>query len=307
MIGAEARTEFGSFGTKKIQAAVNVPLIHDLLALRLVGGYEKSNGYYKNGACYGPVAGFAPSKFDGVSGCLDGKSAGGKDVWQARVKLLFEPSSRIHALFQYEWLRDQSQTVPSVNENYLYKGTTPFLTDLLHTIRQNPSSSDPLDNAAITYKQNGLIKMRNGQRISVDGLYLNADIDFDVGTLTSVSGYRSQRSRIPNSYAGAAPIAADGQPLSFFDATRDDNRKTWQQEVRFASSFSGPFNFVAGGFYQHEKVDFCVAQILGFLDLTGGPLPFGNWNDTPYILCNAQKEPFQGGLHRGHLQIHAGN
>jgi len=44
-----------------------------------------------------------------------------------------------------------------------------------------------------------------------------------------------------------------------------------------------------GGFYQHDSTDFCVSQILGFLDLTNGPLPFGNWNDTPYILCNAQK------------------
>ena len=131
--------------------------------------------------------------------------------------------------------------------------------------------------------------MRDGQRISVDGYYFNADIDFDFGKLTSVTGWRSQRSRIPNSYAGAAPIAPDGQSLSFFDATRDDNRKTFQQELRLATNTGGPFDAVLGGFYQHESIDFCVAQILGFLDLTNGPLPFGNWNDTPYILCNAQK------------------
>jgi iron complex outermembrane receptor protein len=284
----EGRAELGSFDTQKYQLSVNIPLGENL-AFRVVGGTETSDGFYRNGACYGPVAGFVPSKFDGVSGCLDGKRAGGKDVDNVRAKLLWEPNDRVSIMGQYEYLHDTSETVPSVNENYRYTGTNPFLTDLLGTIRQNPNSSDPLDNAAVTYRQDGLIKMRDGQRIDVDGYYLNADFDLDLGKLTSVTGYRKQKSRIPNSYAGAAPIAADGQPLSFFDATRDDDRETFQQEVRFATDLEGPFNVVTGAFYQKEEVDFCVAQILGFLDLTSGPLPFGNWNDTPYILCNAQK------------------
>ncbi|MFB2557717.1 TonB-dependent receptor [Sphingobium sp. sgz301303] len=287
-IGVEGRAEYGDFGQRKIQASANVP-IGSIAALRLVGGYEKSDGYYKNGACYGPVTGFVPNKFQGRSGCLGGETLGGKDVWQARAKLLIEPSSDLSALFQYEWIRDTSDVVPSVNENYLYTGANPFLTDLLGLTDPNAQSKDPLDRAAYTGRNDGLLFMGLGQRISVDGIYANIEYDTGIGTLTSVSGYRKQRSRIPNSYAGATAVAADGQRLSFFDATRDDNRKTWQQELRFASDFEGPFNFVAGGFYQRDKIDFCVGQILGFLDLTSGPLPFGNWNDTPYILCNAQR------------------
>jgi iron complex outermembrane receptor protein len=84
-------------------------------------------------------------------------------------------------------------------------------------------------------------------------------------------------------------VGTTGERLSVFDASRDDNRRTFQQEVRFASNFRGPIDFVAGAFYQHDTVDFCVSQLLGFLDLASGPLPFGNWNDTPFILCNAQK------------------
>ena len=288
VIGVDGRAEFGSFGTYKGQLAANIPIFSNM-ALRVVAGAEKSNGFYKNGACYGPVVSFVPGNFSGVSGCLDGKSAGGKDVVNLRGKLLWEPTSRLRILAQYEWLRDRSETVPSVNENYTYTGTTPFLTDILNTVRQNPASSDPLDNAAVTYRQDGLIKMRDGQRISVDGFYLNADYDLDIGKLTSVTGWRRQISRIPNSYAGAAPIGLDGTPLSFFDATRDDNRKTFQQELRFATNTGTAFDAVVGGFYQRETVDFCVAQILGFLDLVQGPLPFGNWNDTPFILCNAQR------------------
>jgi iron complex outermembrane receptor protein len=302
-LDVEARGEVGDFGTNKVQAAVNVPIVRDLLAFRLVGGYEKSDGYYHNGACYGPVTGFVPNKFNGVSGCLDGRSLGGKDVWQARAKLLFTPTSRITALLQYEWLRDRSDTIPSVNQNSTYTGKTPFLTDLLHVIRPNPNSSDPLDNAAVTNRQDALIKEQYGQRISVDGVYLNVDFATEFGTLTSVTGYRNQRTRLPNSYPGATAIAADGQPLSFFDASRDDNRRTTQQELRFATKTGTRFDMVAGFFYQHEFVDFCVAQVLGFLDLTSGPLPFGNWNDTPYILCNAQRSESKAAFGEGTFKI----
>jgi iron complex outermembrane recepter protein len=294
----ELRARTGSFGTGSGNIAVNLPLIEDKLALRIVAGYAKTKGYYRNGGCYGPVGNltafrdppnnvYIPSKFDGVSGCLDGRRIGGKDVANARFKLLYEPNDTISALFQYEILRDRSGTVPSVNENYLYTGANPFLTTLLNTGSFQPNNRDPLDNAAITLRND--VFLRDKQRIDVDGLYANIDFKFDIGTLTSVTGLRKQKSRLPNSYAGNAPRAADGQPLSIFDASRDDDRKTFQQELRFATNTGGSFDVVAGAFFQKDNTDFCVSQILGFLDLVSGPLPFGNWNDTPYVLCNAQK------------------
>ncbi len=295
----DGRLTVGSFGTHEAKAAINIP-IGSIAALRVVGGFEKNHGYYKNGACYGPILNFTafatppnpptpyvPSKFDGVQGCLDDGSVGGKDVINARVKLLVEPTPNITALFQYEILRDRSDTVPSVNENQLYTGTVPFLTDLLNFKVPN-RSSDPLKNSGITLRDDTF--QRDHQRIDVDGLYGNIDWDIGLGTISSVTGWRKQTSRLPNSYAGVTAVAADGERLSFFDASRDDDRKTFQQEVRFASDFKGPFDFVAGAFYQRDTVDFCVSQILGFLDLVSpGPLPFGRWNQTPFILCNAQK------------------
>lgn len=283
------RAQAGDWGTFNVAGAINIPLVDDMLALRVVGVVETDDGYYRNGACYGPVTGFVANPFQGSQGCLNGDRIGSTEVYSGRVKLLFEPTDNISALFQYEILRDRSGSVPSVNENNRYTGTAPFLTDLLNTGSFNPASDDPLDNAAITLRDDALLFAGRGQRIDVDGLYANIDFDFDIGTLTSVTGWRSQRSRLPNSYPGHAPLDAQGNPLSIFDATRDDDRETFQQEVRFASDFEGPFNLVAGGFYQSDNTDFCVSQILGFLDLTAGPLPFGNWNDTPYILCNAQE------------------
>lgn len=305
--GFDMRAAYGSFGSYSLKGALNLPLIEDVLSLRLVGGIEGSDGYYRNGACFGPIAGadegFQDSAFTDAQGCLNGDRIGGKKVAAGRAKLLFEPNENISALFQYERLRDRSEAVPSVNENGRFAGAAPFLTDLINATGVNPNSDDPLDNAGITLRNDALLGMGRGQRIDVDGYYANIDFTFDFGTLTSVTGLRKQKSRLPNSYPGAVAVADDGQVLSIFDATRDDDRQTFQQELRFATDLDGPFNAVVGGFYQDDEVDFCVSQILGFLDITAGPLPFGNWNDTPYILCNAQEAKSKALFGEGTFEI----
>ena len=287
--GADVKLQFGDFGTRVIQGAVNVPIVEDQVALRVVGGYQKDNGYYRNGGCYGPVTGFVANKWQGRAGCLNGERVGGKKVWNGRAKLLVKPSENFTALLQYEKLKDRSEPVPSVNENFRYQNPAdPFLTDLLG-LGRSANSGDPLKNAMITTRDDGLLEMGRGQRIDVDGVYLNMDYDTGFGTLTSVTGLRKQKSRLPNSYAGTTAVAADGDQLSIFDARRDDDRKTFQQELRFATDTGTAFDAVVGGFFQQDKANFCVSQILGFLDVVRGPLPFGAWNDTPYVLCNAQK------------------
>src|SRR3546814_17245851 len=86
---------YGSFNTTRLQGAANIPIIPGQLAFRGVMGYEYSDGYYKNGACYGPVVAFAPTKFAGVEGCGDGENIGGKDVWNARAKRLRAEERRV--------------------------------------------------------------------------------------------------------------------------------------------------------------------------------------------------------------------
>ena len=294
--GAEVRATYGSFKSVSGNGALNIPIVAGKLALRLVGGYEYSDGYMRNGACYGPVGTFvtAPvppttAKFAGRSGCGDGRRVGGTDVFNMRAKLLWEPDDNFSALLQYELLRDQSETPAPVNETPVNGNGRFFLFDALNVGSRGNINSDPINNAGVTNRSGGLQFQDQGHRVDVDGIYLTMNYELDFGTITSVGGYRSQKSRLPSTYTGQAPIAADGSVLSLFDATRDDDRETYQQEIRFASKFGGAFDFVAGAFLQRDEADFCVNQLLGFLDLTGGPLPFGAWNDSPYLLCNAQK------------------
>src|SRR3546814_10963509 len=71
----------------------------------------------RNGYCYGPVVTFGPSKYAGVSGCGDGRRIGGTDVFSGRAKLLWEPTSDISALLQYEIIRDNSEPAVAIEDN----------------------------------------------------------------------------------------------------------------------------------------------------------------------------------------------
>jgi iron complex outermembrane receptor protein len=149
-------------------------------------------------------------------------------------------------------------------------------------------SGNPLDDAGITTRDGYLINSQNGQKAKAQGYHLNTDITLEPGTITWVQGYRTQDSALSSNYTGVVG------PVSVFDANRSDLRKTWQEEVRFASKQMGRLNYVAGLFYYHDQDTFCVAQILGIYDLFGVPTPPGaqpgGYNDNPQALCNAQTE-----------------
>ena len=109
-----------------------------------------------------------------------------------------------------------------------------------------------------------------------------------------MAGKRDQDEHLPNTYPGSVPVnTITGEVISLFDATRDTTRETTQFEVRYATDFDGPVNFVAGAFQQTNDAAFCVVQVLGFIDFAfdlraRSALPQNLNNNTPQVLCNKQ-------------------
>ncbi len=297
-LGADFRLGYGSFNAVRAQGSVDVPVIDDVLALRFVGAYSKSDGYYKLGADYGPIntlnifAGtFAPFNIPGVTGTTGkgspNKSSGGDDNLNGRIKAQWNATENLTFLAQYEIMRDRSDAVPAYNDT---PPDGPYLWNALGFTRPK---GDPLDNMGSTQRHDSLLKMDDGQVIDVDGIYLNMEWDVGFGTVYANAGKRSQDEHLPNTYTGAAPVnQVTGEVISLFDATRDTNRDTTQFEARFASDFDGSVNFVAGVFQQTNDAAFCVVQVLGFIDLAfdlgalGAPQQLNN--STPQVLCNKQ-------------------
>lgn len=276
--GADVRLTAGAFGTQKANLALNIPLVDDKLAFRFAGMYLESDGYYKNNAVYGPLGAIAPvdPTFAGQSGQGDGRDLGGDDVFSGRAKLLWQPSDNFNALFQYEIVRDNGDTPPIVAESgpsYVF----PFW-----GYPAAPSGGDPLDHAGNTLRDDLFLNLSGGHQVDIDGFYVNYEWDLGNYAILGNVGFRDQESRLPSSYTGSTG------PRSLFDATRDDNRETTQAEVRLVSQLDGRLNFVVGGFYQTDDTEFCVLQVVGFLDnfFLGTPPAF--FNDNPLILCNRQ-------------------
>ena len=281
VIGAglfDLRLMAGDFGTMQGKLAVNLPL-GDELAFRFAGMQLKSDGYYENNASFGPLGRNGvpvDPAVDGLKGRGDGRDLGGDEVFSGRAKLLWEPADSFKLLFQYEIIRDQGDTPPLVAESpasYLFPRWG-----------YPAASGDPLKNAGNTGRDGLLLNMSKGHRIDVNGYYVGMEWTLnDNYTVYANAGHREQFSRLPSSYAGAPG------PVSLFDATRDDDRRTQQLEVRLASNLDGNLNFVTGAFVQSDDTKFCVLQVVGFLDnffLAGVPSQF--FNNNPLILCNTQ-------------------
>ena len=274
----DASIQYGRFDDTKADVAFNVPL-GDTLAFRFAGLYQKSDGYYENGKVDFPIDLFGAGLGDagltnGSPVAGDGRDLGGKDVFSGRAKLLFQPNDRLTVLGQVEVIKDRSDPVPVVND-------TPAASGQLATILGFPgvTSGDPLDQAGIHRSQ--IVNLDDEQEVDVLGTYLNIEYALDKHTLYAVAGYREQESRLPNEYLGT-PYE------SFFAATRDDDRETFQLEARIASELDGNVNYVAGVFYQTNDVEFCVLQQLGLVEFFGSAVPGVLDNDNPLLLCNKQ-------------------
>jgi len=293
----ELRAMGGSFGRYQLQGALDLP-IGDTFGLRFVGNYNQSDGYYENGATYGPTfspvpAPFPGSELTGLSGQGNGDDVGGDDIFNGRFKALWAPNEDLDLLFQYEIVRDRSDAVPSFNDTPREPGCDPFGAGVTsgapcvfvwNSIGVTQPDGDPLEHAATTNRNDGFMATGRGQRIDVDGYYLNLGWDLGGVRLDGVAGYREQDSRLPNTYTGSVPVSAAGEAISLFDASRDDDRETTQLELRLSSSDDTALDWVVGGFYQQNDDVFCVAQMLGINEFFGDP----TGNSVPSILCNQQ-------------------
>ncbi|MBW4053372.1 MAG: TonB-dependent receptor [Proteobacteria bacterium] len=271
----------GSYNTMITQGALNVPLIKDKLALRLVASRDREQGWMRNGAS---------DTIGGVTYKGDGRRVGGTDVTTLRASVLWQPSDALRTQFMYEQLDDNSPTPAAVNLTpaSMTPGTsTPYFVFAQLGLAGNVTGN-PLNDAGVTPRSGYLINSQDGQHVKAQGYHLNTEIRLEPGTITWVQGYRTQNSSLASNYTGVVG------PLSVFDANRSDLRKTWQEEVRFTSRQIGRLNYVAGLFYYHDHDAFCVAQILGIYDLFGVPTPPGaqpgGYNNNPQVLCNAQTE-----------------
>ncbi len=232
-----AATEHGD-PSYSLRGAISTPLVDQQLAARVSAYYDRAGGFIDS-----PLRGL--------------KDANRRSNWGVHGTLLAQPTDRLKV---------------KLDGFYQRVGADALDASLYNLSTRKPLSGD------LEYNDYVLPSAR--KKIAV-GL-ANVNYGFDFADLTSVTSYQDIRT-LYRSNGTNSPLAATlygvlprfgGVPFPNPPAVSADrviHTRKVTQEVRLTSSGTGPFSWIVGGFYTHEKNDF-LANIVG-RTTSGVPVP----------------------------------
>lgn len=205
----------GRFDRYEFNGAVNGTLIDEKLAARLAFTYAEQDGYVR------------------VSGAgLNDQSA--TDEYAVRLSLLARPFENFEAS-----LRLHKAEADPIN----YGGLSVVANPAFGGVGFSPGN----DRTGLGFFENNTNftpKLTHDN----EGVALNVNWDFmDDLRLTSITTYDEAQ------YTSRADD--DGSPLSITHSIFGSDSKQITQELRLTSSYTGPFNWIAGIFYSYDEID----------------------------------------------------
>ena len=214
--GGSAEVTYGNYDAITIKGDVTSP-ISDKVAFSIGGSYNRRDGYARDLKLNTDV--------------------NDRNRWGVRGQLLFEPTEAlsIRLIGDYD----------KINENCCIAGNVIAGPTVAIT---NGLAGGPSVDANNPFSYNVYNNFLSSNKIQNYGG--SAQIDYDLGTmaLTSITAYRQVRADTnqDSDFTGADLI---GEKSDYVDIN------TFTQELRLASDFDGPINFLIGGYYFNEKVD----------------------------------------------------
>lgn len=155
-----------------------------------------------------------------------------RDRWFARGQILFEPSStfKVRLIADYDKIDEICCAVQPIVS----------LNPIVNFLEGGPDSTDPFDDRTAT-------NFASTNNIENYGFSGQVDYNFGALSLTSITAYRESRA-ITNQDSDFTTGDYLGSNIG------DVQLKTFTQELRVASDFDGPLNFLVGGYYFDEKL-----------------------------------------------------
>ena len=197
--------------------------ITDNIAFSLAGGINKRDGYGTN--------------------LTDRSTTSERNRWNARAQLLIEPSDS----FKLRFIGDYDK----IDENCCFVGNV-FGGPTVAAIR---AIGGKINSGGI-FSYEEYYNFASTNDITNSGVSMQADYDLGSLSLTSITAYRESRAKT-NADSDFTSADLIGQNRGDVDIT------TKTQELRLASDFDGPFNFLLGGYYFDESINNKQALTLG--------------------------------------------
>ena len=197
--------------------------ITDNIAFSLAGGVNKADGYGTN--------------------LTDGSKTSERNRWYSRAQLLIEPSES----FKLRLIADYDK----INENCCFVGNI-----------QDGPTGNAIRGIGGKVNSRGIFSYSEYQNFNSEndvtngGISMQADYEMGSLSLTSITAYRESRAKT-NADSDFTSADLIGQNRGDVDIT------TKTQELRLASDFDGPFNFLLGAYYFDESINNKQALTLG--------------------------------------------
>ena len=262
--GEASGTQHGA-GNDDLNGAINLPLIQGKLALRVVGWTLNDSGYIDQIRLGAGVAGSATP-----NGFLD-KGVNNDDVKGGRVALRFQPIDNLTLDASYtnqsESSNGSSRYTPAGTAGFGIPGTSAVQgCDLCNTDVTRSPSTDNLQVYSLT-----------------------AAYKFQYGTLTGTTNQYDRK--LGFNFDSTPVLVSFGVPVPA-ESEEPQKRKVNSSEIRYASDFNFPVNFVIGGFRQYETNDLAVNVIK--TNAQGWPIGMFSSSNAADALANPDGNTFFG-------------
>ncbi len=246
-------TEHGDEGYS-VNAAVNVPLIADTLALRLVGWQKEQGGYI--------------DQYAGLNAPTELKDVNDSEITGGRIMARLTPNENltIDAFYQMQETKvDGAQHYAPVASG--------LLTPTRVIVVPFPHFIPAFDGTFGDLKTSTAHQEPYGDDIDMYGITIDYDLGFG-SLLGSISKFERNVEFLEDTSATAMSFGfppAFGPPLGSYGIHQFQDRDVFNAEIRFSSDLDGPVNFVGGFFYEDDET-YSELDILAGDIVTGIPV-----------------------------------
>ena len=212
--GGMVEASYGNYDAVVVKGYLTGP-VSDTIAASVAAGINKRDGY--------------------VTNLFNGDDVNNRDRWFTRGQVLFEPSDA----FKFRLIGDYDKITEKCCAafNLQRSAATAAINALGGQVNPTPFDAD----ADVIYSD--VVPFSNVRNWGISG---QGDLELGALTLTSITAYRDTKLNADQDVDFTSARLATGANIG------QARIKTFTEELRIASDFEGPLNFLVGGYYFKE-------------------------------------------------------